>query len=204
MAKYDIIEMPQMNKSDEQVLYPKLKHIRLMNSEEFIQKIADEPGGPAIATIENVYAATVDMLARYLSEGYSVRLKGIGTFTAGLGMKKGKENETDDEKRNARSIEIDKINIVADKQLVKKTNKSCHLERGDLKHINRVATTEDERLAMALRFLDTHPFMTLSDYVALTGLTRTKASIELKKFRAAEGSGITSQGQRSYLVYVKE
>ncbi len=204
MAQYDIIELPKMHGSDETILYPKLKHIRMIEDEEFIHRMANEPGGTTAAMTQNVYAATANMLARLLSEGYSVRLKGIGTFMASIGMKKGKVYEQTDDKRNARSIEVKKINFVADKHLVKETDRRCYLERNDVKHINHVATTEDERLAMALRFLDTHPFLTVADYKSLTGLTLTKAKNELKKFRETEGSGLTYKGRGNHLVYLKE
>ncbi len=72
--------MPNLNGSDETILYPRLKHIRMIEDEEFIRRMADSPGGTTAAMVENVYAATADMLVRLLSEGYSVRLKGIGTF----------------------------------------------------------------------------------------------------------------------------
>ncbi len=204
MAHYDIVELPKMRGSDKTILYPKLKHIRMIEDDEFIRRMASEPGGTTAAMAENVYAATANMLVRLLSEGYSIRLKGIGTFTAGLGMKNGKDNESENEKRNSRSIEIDKINFVADKQLIKRTNSCCHLERNEVKNIKRVSSTREERLAMALQFLATHPFMTVSDYMSITGLAYTAARTELKTFRETEGSGITSQGRRSHLVYVKE
>ncbi len=203
MAKYDIIEMPKMHGAVETILYPKLKHVRMMEDDEFIRRMASMPGGTTAAMAENVLAATADMLASLLSEGYSVRLKGIGTFKASLGMKRNKEYESEEEKRNARSIKVSKINFVADKRLIDKTDRSCYLERNEVQHITRIESTEAERLAAALEFLESHSFMKLYDYIALTGLTRTKASIELRKFRNTEGSGITSKGSGSHLIYVK-
>ncbi len=195
--------MTNLHGSEETVLYPKLKHIRMIDDEEFVERMANEPGGATAAMTENVLSAAANLLSRLLSEGYSVKLKGIGTFKASLAMKKGKEDETNDEKRNSRSIKVDKITFKADKSLVSKTNSSCYLERGGVKRIKNVTSTLEERLAVALAYLDTHPNMTINDYARITGLNKTAAGRELRKLRETEGCGITSQGQRPHLIYVK-
>ncbi len=203
MAKYEIKELPKMHGSEETVLYPKLKHIRMIGDKEFVERMAKEPGGATAAMTENVLSAAASLLSRLLSEGYSVKLKGIGTFKASLGMKKDKQYETEDEKHNARSIKVDKITFKADKSLVSKTDSSCHLERGGVQRIRCVTTTLEERLAIAHNYLNTNPNMTVNDYAAITGLNKTAASRELRKLRSTEGSGITVQGQRPHLIYVK-
>jgi len=43
----------------------------------------------------------------------------------------------------------------------------------------------------------------VADYMELTGLSRTKATLELKEFRQDTSTGITFVGRRSTIVYVK-
>ncbi len=62
--------------------------------------------------------------------------------------------------------------------------------------------TPRERLGLALRHLETHPTLNLSTYVALTGLGRSTASDELRRWAAQPGSGIGVQGRGSHRLYV--
>ncbi len=203
MAKYEIVEMPKMNGKDEVVLYPKLKHIRMMDDGEFITRMDDEPNGVTAAMAENVLAAAANLMSRLLSEGYSVKLKGIGTFKASLGMKKDKERETEDDKRNARSVKVKNIVFKADKQFVENTDRSCSLERDGVKRISPVKSTFEERRDMAIAFLESHPYMTVSDYASMTGLNKSAAGKELKKIAKTEGSGIVVSGRSTHINYVK-
>ena len=62
--------------------------------------------------------------------------------------------------------------------------------------------TLEERIQKARDFLEKNMFMRVPDYIRLTGLSRTSASIELRKLAFDPTSGITSKGQRSQKYYV--
>ena len=51
--------------------------------------------------------------------------------------------------------------------------------------------------------LEEHGVMRVVEYMELTGLSRTKATLELKEFRQDTSSGISFVGQGSAKVYVK-
>ncbi|MBP3664028.1 MAG: hypothetical protein J6J03_02595 [Tyzzerella sp.] len=51
--------------------------------------------------------------------------------------------------------------------------------------------------------MDKNGAMYIADYMQLTGLSRTTATIELKSFRQDPTSGITFVGRGSSKVYVK-
>jgi len=55
---------------------------------------------------------------------------------------------------------------------------------------------------MAQDFLTTHPYMTVADYMALTGLSHTTAARELQKWGTTPETGILPKGQRTHRVYV--
>ena len=67
----------------------------------------------------------------------------------------------------------------------------------------QVAYTKEQRLQLALEYLDKNSAMRIGDYVQLTGLSRTTATMELKAFRQDPASGIAFVGRGSQKVYVK-
>ena len=138
----------------------------------------------------------------------SVTLDGIGTLSPALGLKKGREREEPDgsgTRRNATSIEVNDVHFRVDKELVREVNRHCRLERSSTqRRLYRSKYTPEERLALALRFLEEHPFMRVGEYAALTGLSQTTAGQELRRWAQTEGSGIDAKGVRSHRVYVRE
>ena len=63
--------------------------------------------------------------------------------------------------------------------------------------------TPEQRLALAHQYLDKHAFLTVSIYRQLTGLVRSTATVELRKWAHTPGSGIDTSGIGSHKVYVK-
>lgn len=57
-------------------------------------------------------------------------------------------------------------------------------------------------MKIAQDFLTTHPYMTVADYMALTGLSHTTAARELQKWGTTPETGILPKGQRTHRVYV--
>ena len=68
-----------------------------------------------------------------------------------------------------------------DKELIRKTEGHCTLEReSGTSKLKTSHHSSEKRLKMALDFLTTHPYMTVADYMALTGLSHTTAARELQ------------------------
>ena len=68
---------------------------------------------------------------------------------------------------------------------------------------DRNISSKEQRLQLALEYLDKNGAMHIADYMELTGLSRTTATLELKAFRQDPTSGITFVGRGSNKVYVK-
>ena len=68
---------------------------------------------------------------------------------------------------------------------------------------DRNISSKEQRLQFALEYLDKNGAMHIADYMELTGLSRTTATLELKAFRQDPTSGITFVGRGSNKVYVK-
>ncbi len=205
MAKYVMREMNDVRGDGETVMYPKMERFRQVAWEDFVDDMSRGGANINRGTVEDVMARVVDKLAEYIGRGYTVKVDGLGTFSASLGMKADKDRDTADEdepKRNAQSIEVKNIRFKADKRLVVNTRLLCKLERSGVRRIKKVETTKEERLEMAKDFLGGHAVMGVADYMSLTGLSRTCATCELQEFRADKNSGITFIGRGAHKLYV--
>ena len=206
MAKYIKQEMVDLSGKGEEKIYYRLQTERNIDFTELAQQIEQHHGLMDRGLVMNVMSHIVDEMAELLGKGYSVSIDGLGTFRASIGLEKDKEMDTfdeDDTKRNARSLRLTGINYRADKDLIKKANRHCKLERAGESRLHHTPYTQEERLKQALQYLDEHGAMRVVEYMELTGLSRTKATLELKEFRQDASTGITFLGRGSTKVYVK-
>lgn len=199
-------EMPDMRKEGETLLYPRMEITGTCETEELVEtciKGSTFNRGEVRGALDLI-AGT---MARFMAEGRSVRIEGIGLFTPTLTLKKGKEREDaegNSPRRNAASIEIGRINFRADKSLISETNSHCNLERGSsVKKCRNPKTTAEERLVMAKKYLEENPFLTVTEYSKLVELNRTTAAKELKAWATDTESGITMKGSGTHKVYVR-
>ena len=206
MAKYIKQEMPNLNGTEKPQVYYRLKTNRNIGTAEFVKEISRNGSVTDRAEIEGAIMRIADGLAELLGNGYSVTIDGVGTFKAGLGLKVDKEMDTFDgteTKRNARSLQLTHVNFRADKELIKKANLRCKLQRAGESRLHQSPYTKEERLKLALDFLDKHGAMRVVDYVEMTRLSRCVANKELIEFRRNPSSGISFIGRGNNKVYVK-
>ena len=206
MAKYIKQELPDLQQTGEQKVYYRLKTNRNIDTPEFVRSLSHAFNGMKEGDIIRVLMATADHLGELLGEGYSVTLNGIGNFKATIGLEEDKELDTldgNETKRNARSLQLKGVNYRADKELIKKASQHCKLEREGIGRIHRSPYSKEERLTLALEYLEKHGAMKVANYMELTGLSRTAATLELQEFRRDITSGIDFIGRGSAKVYVK-
>ena len=207
MAKYVKQEMSDLNGSGKKRAYYRLQTIRNLSGDEFIEIMAGRHAGVNPAMVKQVLYQAAEDMAFYMAMGYTVTLDGIGTFRPSLGMRRGKQMEEMEEgstKRNAQSICVNDINFKPAKRLIKRTNEECELERGGTNKLHRSPYTKEERLKLAQEFLENNPFMRVRDYITLTKLSRTAASMELREFSQQPDSGIGWTGSGSSKLYIKK
>ena len=157
------------------------------------------------AEMKGVVTTLVEGMVRNMTRGFSVPIDGLGTLTPKIGLREDAEPEVLDgegPKRNAQSLHVTGVSFRADKELVKKLDLRCKLEKGSVSRIRRSKYTEEQRLEKARAFLREHTVMRLGDYYRLVGLSRTAASLELRKWARDVATGITSEGSYSAKVYV--
>ena len=206
MAKYIKQEVHDMKKTGKQKVFYRMKVERNIDFQEFIHNVCSHHKGITRGEALRVLVSASETLAELLGEGYSVTLDDWGTFKATIGLEEGKERDTldgNETKRNARSLQLKGVNYRADKELIKKASQHCKLEREGIARIHRSPYSKEERLTLALEYLEKHGAMKVANYMELTGLSRTAATLELQEFRRDITSGIDFIGRGSAKVYVK-
>lgn len=205
MPQYIKKEMPDMSGTGEKKAYYKLKTWRKLDSDEFVKRCSSIHRAYGKSVIQGVLTAVCEHLAYEISNGYSVKIDGLGTFTAKLGVRKDKEMESFEEgstKRNALSIEVQGVLFRADKNLISEIDRNCDLERGGEERLRKPKTTLEQRTEKARQFLRKNAFMHVDEYASLTGLSYSTASRELRKIASDPTSGIISQGRKSGKLYL--
>ena len=206
MAKYIKQEMTDLSGKGEEKVYYRLQSESNIDFNALAEYVGRHNGMMSKGLVINVMEHVVDAMAELIGKGHSVTIDGLGTFRASLGLEKDKELDIfdgDETKRNARSLRLTGINYRADKVLIREANRHCKLERAGEACLHHSPYSKEERLKLALQYLEEHGAMRVVKYMELTGLSRTKAAMELKEFRQDLSSGITFIGRGSAKVYVK-
>lgn len=207
MAEYIKQEMPDLTGKGESSSYYRMRIYKNVRMDDFIEEVAHPGSGLNPGSVKHVIEQVSHKLAWLMAHGNSVTIDGLGTFKPTLGVSRFKEMDTldgDEAKRNAQSIEVNGVSFRVDPALVSQTDLYCTLQRGKVSRLHRSRYSREERLALALRFLDEHKEMCVTDYVTLTGLSRTTAVRELQAFRADPQSGIGYKGFGSHKIYVRK
>lgn len=185
MARYITQEMNDLDGKGEKRVYYRMKIEENIDANQFMDEIAYPGSGLSRASVVSVMTAVAEQLARCMADGRSVTLEGIGTFKPKLGVVKDKEIDTlaeGEPQRNAQSLKVNGVSFRADKKLVRDTNRRCKLTRGGTSRIKSSPYAEEERLAQALRFLDEHHVMHVSDYMRITRAETDKRDIGTTTF----------------------
>ena len=202
-AKYIKKEIVDLNGTGRTQAFYKMA-LSPMSYEQFVALCARE-GHLDESTILGVLSLVSEKLALSMAEGFSVKLDGIGTFYAKLGVRDDMLQdafEAGESSRNANSIMVTGVAYRADNDLIRTTDRKCTLERGGVSRIRKSKLTLEERIQKAREFLEKNVMMRVPDYVKLTGLSRTTASLELRRLASDPTSGIASKGVRSQKFYV--
>ena len=206
MAEYEMQVSNLPNKDGKSVVYPRMRLYGQLDLEEVVRRMTrNSTFSPA--EVKGMVQALTEEIALCMADGYSVKVGGLGVFTPALGLRDGVEREEADAdmgRRNASSICVSNVNFKADKELVRRVNKHCRLKRSARKfRRSSDRYTPKERLGLALEYLESHPYLTVGAYEALTGLLHSRAAEELRTWAGHDDTGIASQGVAPHRVYVR-
>ena len=206
MAKYIKQEFTSIRGEGEASAFYRMETSRKVTMDEFVKETSFPGYGISEATAKQVLSQAATTLARLMAHGCAVTIDGIGTFKATVGVCEGKEQDAfveNEPQRNAQSIEVKGVHYRADSKLIKHVRTQCTLERGEQNRIKRSPYTLEERLARAVQYIEEHGYMRTRDYAELNGLSLSAATVELRRVRKEESSGIKAIGRGSSLIYVK-
>jgi predicted histone-like DNA-binding protein len=205
MLKYVLQELPEWREGQQSV-YPKLLVYSQIGNEKIVdafQKYEQmQPGH-----VTGVLCALPDILQRFLTEGHTVKIEGLGTFSLSLEFDDEKPTEITGkgEEKGYRRVRVKNINFNPDRKFLRSIQDEAEAERAesDVRRVKTSPYTREERLQRALNHLQTHSFITLSEYANLNGLKRTAASLELNSLAEDPASGIKANGAAPHKVWVK-
>jgi len=217
MANYYLQKLPEGMKEGEKVVYPRMQTYTLHDFETVLKHMHTYAGNISEGTMRAVLEALTETMKSWMPLGHSIKIDGLGVFSLSLGFdtstpqekaianKKGKNNgEQEEPKTKYRHVCIKGINFKPDAELLTEMNHEATFDKTETEVVvpKKGALSRSKRLAKAKATIKKNGFMTLSDYVQATGLSRTAASLDLKAIVAAPTSGITTRGSHSHKVWV--
>ena len=207
MPKYKLQEMYDVRQTGERRVYPKLDAYRLLDAEEFIEKMHSYDRAISPSVIRAVLMNLSDTLKRMLSQGYTVKVDELGTFSLSLDFDddKPKVMQQADDKMAYRHVTVKNVNFKVDPSLLKDLRYETDLERemSGVKVIKKQLFTLEQRVERALAVIERDGFIGLTDYAAINNLSRTSASQELKMICANPDGPLDTKGRGSHKVWVK-
>lgn len=202
MAKYIMAPMSNRKTAEGNVpSYPRVLIEHRTNSEEIAQ-ILSKYTSFTKEDVLGLISALGEVIASELVAGHVVYLDGIGRFSPSLKLKDGVEPEQEHKEghRNANSIEFHSINFRPSKELVNMCNVKGELTRAKIHKSDPMSSTLEDRCQTAINYIKASGFLKVRDYVDLTGLSRNKASQELRELKDTGFLGCRGGG--SHVVYI--
>ena len=220
MANYYLQKLPEGMKEGENVVYPRMQTYTLHDYETVLKHMRAYASNISEGTMRAVLEALAETMKTWMPMGHNIKIDGLGVFSLTLGfdtstpsekaLVKGQgtvDDETDKEpKTKYRHICIKGINFKPDAELLANMNREATFDKVETDVVvpKKGTLSRDERIEKAKAVIDQNGFMTLSDYVVATGLSRTSASLDLKAIVADPTSGIMSRGSHSHKVWVRK
>lgn len=217
MANYYLQKLPEGMREGEKVVYPRMQTYSLHDFETVLKHMHTYAANISEGTMRAVLEALTETMKSWMPLGHSIKIDGLGVFSLTLGFdtstpsekaianQKEQDDEREAPKTKYRHICIKGINFKPDAELLADMNRETTFDKveADVVVPRKGMLSRDERVAKAKAVIDENGFMTLSDYVQATGLSRTSASLDLKKLVADPTSGIMSRGSHSHKVWIK-
>lgn len=207
MAKYIMEEMNFLHRDGQKRLFPRLIGLRSLSHDDLVNHVANHSSFER-GIVEGVLMGLVDCIGELMgSEGASVHIDSLGTFTPKLAMKEDREPEESDEnptRRNARSICVGGVNFRPDKEFVRRIDKNCDLQRSPGKETirpNACPYSAGQRREMLLSYLRETPFINGKKYAELTVMPHTAACKELRALTEGDDALLACQGRGSHRIY---
>ena len=203
MAQFIMRTMNDVRDEGKETTYPHLIHTGVTTTEDLARAL-QASSTFTTSDVLGLLEALSSFIATETVKGRSVRIDGLGTFTASLGLVEGKEREEVEggTRRNAKSVCVRSIRFRPSRNLIARADACAHLER--TKEKQRLAPIEPQsaRIEAVKDFFVAHRYLRIGDYIAMTHLSRSKAVAELRMF--CESGILKTEGRGTHKVYVPQ
>lgn len=194
-AQYDFVKTPKPRKDGKsQQLHPRIVSRGTISTRRLLEDI-HEGSSFTVGDLEGVITSLENKIAYYIREGYNVELGRIGYFSAKLTARP----VTDKKEIRSPSVWFDNVNYRASMWFRKQTRGFVERAKWGFQHSSQ--TTIEECQRRMEKFLDTHPFITRSEYSGLTGRLKGQSLKDLNAF--VEQKLLTTYGAGSHRVYMR-
>lgn len=191
-ARYRMVRNPNpTGDKKKQALHPRVVPYGTLHTDEVIKE-AESRSGMSGADIKGALRVLADVMVNRLDQGYNIELDGLGFFSVSLTSRP----VMDKKEIRSESIHFKNVNFRCGKYLKSKL-KTMHLER--IPEGKGALPPFEERVRRLTEYLNTHHFITCSDYRDLTGCSKYRALEDLNKL-INEGK-LEKGGYRSTRVY---
>ena len=208
MAEYILQELSIQQEDGSRKVYPRMQVYSRFDYDKVLERMTAYPGSPGKGALMSAFSNLNQMLIATLPEGHTIKIDGLGTFSLSLEFDDEKPNETagNEDNMGYRHVRIKDVNFKADPNLIAALNKEAVFVRSEpgVVRIAEQHQTRKQRIRLAIDYISEHGFISLTDYVRITGLGRTTASKELRSFEADTTIPIKGSGQPPHKVWVKE
>ena len=197
MPKYVLQELPDEMTDGKKVLFPKMQTYTLHDFETVLKHMHTYAGSFSEGSMRAIIDALVQTMKSWMPVGHSIKIDGLGVFSLSLGF-----NNTS----KYHHVYIKGINFKPDAELLADMNSEATFDKAEteVKTINKSKMSREERIAKAKAIIEERGYMTLTDYLVATDLSRSSASRDLANIVADPASGITTRGSHSHKVWVIE
>lgn len=186
MASYILKEMPDIRNTGKRTVYPKVETYSQKTLDDLVKYIRQTGTPYDPGTIKGVVSTLADAAVTWLSNGHTVKIDGLGTFSLSLDFadKKGNEMKDDRDTMGYRHVVVKSLNFRPDEEIMRKLRRDTELTRTEsgVVQVTKERYTKEERLVRAINHIEQHGFITLTEYANMNGLSRPVASRELKAF----------------------
>lgn len=196
-ALYDLFKTPPTPNGEEQPLHARIVSKGTVDKEEFLDRV-HKFTGISRSLLTGAMEAFVNEARDLLAEGWNVELGDFGFLSTSL--KCPPVNEKNEIR--ATSIQMKNINLRASHTFKKAVSDQMRLQRGEsLTRPKKNSISRETCLTRLNEYLETHLFISRTDYSLLTGRNKKIAIEELNTF--IQNGILRKEGVGKLSVYIK-
>lgn len=204
--QYDFQKLPGTSSDADSVrLFPKAVKRETVSFYQLAREI-EQTTSYTVADLEGMMEAVAHAAASHLNDGEHVELKGLGTLSVGIACNKDAHGRmpviTSPSQVLPQGLHVSRVNFDAKTAFMKRlTGPFVRAHEPFPSNRETDVPAPDERRALLLGYLDSHGYISTSQYMRLTRLTRHHASVDLNAF-VDEGL-LSRSGTGTHLVFVR-